>query len=288
MPFGVELPDNLGEAQSSDAAPSTETAPETTGEKNLEGALSPEATKAQELLDLDKHDRFRFNGKEWTRKELANSHLMHADYTRKTQEISEKSRYVDNFSSDLQTVMREPGRLAEFERIYPKEYVSLAKQILDARGIQSSGAPSQNNSGNQNTGSLPPEMQEILSWKKQVEHERREQAVQSTQRELDTLFKEYGGKYKFANSDAVNSQAIAVVENGHKLTPQIIEKLFQQNHEAMTKLFESHYKGKVDDQKRAGQRAKDSGPGGSTLGTAPKKETFREAKDRWLRELESR
>jgi len=292
MPFGVELPDNLGEK------PSTEVEERNTLETSDESGESPEKTsnetakaqEIQELLDLDKQERVRFDGREWSVKELRNAYLMHGDYTRKTQELAETRKYAENFAADLQTVLRQPELLSELAKIYPAEYVRRAEALLSE--LKNGNGSTQNASASQQESpqkpNLPPEFQEILSWKKQVEQERHEERVQATQRELDSLFDKYGKTYDLANQKAVNNAAIALVEAGHKLTPQALEKLFKQEHEENKARFEKLYSSKVQAQKQAGLKARDAGPGGSAPGASPKvARTMREARDQWLKDLEA-
>jgi hypothetical protein len=65
-----------------------------------------------------------------TPKDLKNSYLMREDYTRKTQEVAEARKYVDNFKYDLQSLVKQPSLMGQFEKVYPKEFVQLAKEIL--------------------------------------------------------------------------------------------------------------------------------------------------------------
>jgi uncharacterized FlaG/YvyC family protein len=288
MPFGVELPDNLGEKPSTEE-PSQDLAPGSAEGTEISEKLSNETSlkpPIEELLDLDKQERVRFEGREWSVKDLRNAYLMREDYTRKTQELAEARKYADNFDADLSTVLREPNRLSDFARIYPPSYVEKVQRILERANPESAQASSQGQA--QRPAELPPEMRELLQFKQTWEQERKEQAIQSTQRELDTMFSDFGKKYEFANHKAVNNAAISVVEAGHKLTPQLLEKLFKQEHEDMKALFEKSYKNKVQAQKQAGFKARDAGPGGSAPGAAPKvNKTLREARDQWLSDLEA-
>src|ERR1700748_3169479 len=183
MPFGVELPENLGaelpQTATPDAAPKETPADANPApQKDLQEASRPEANR--DITDLDKLERLPFEVRDWDPKSLKNAMLAHADYTRKTQEIAEARKYADNFSADLGHVMDDPSLLAKMRQIYPAEYVQHAEAILSRLGKtgnpgnQSQPAPSDNS---QTENPLAREVQELKAWKQQWEQEQTEARV---------------------------------------------------------------------------------------------------------------
>jgi hypothetical protein len=287
--FGVELPENLGQTSEAGApeSGSSELAPDT---KDLGEASKPETTGSRNsgLTDLEKLERFRFEGREWTHKDLRNAYLRHQDYTRKTQEVAEARKFADNFEHDLNTVLQSPERLQELKSLYPESYWKIAERILEARGkvTESPAAKPESTQAPQ----TPRELQELMAWKNQVQAEQTEHRVQFIQNKLDQDFEKFGKQYDFADPETVNSRALAWVEANPKnqLTPKVLEALFKQHHEQAKTRYEKYYGNKVEQQKRAGFKAKDAGPGGSTPGAAPKRpKTITEAKQQWLSDLEA-
>lgn len=294
MPFNVELPDNLGSTTQNAPAPEVDTAP--AGEpQSLEGqdstrAESPEAPR--DILDLDKLDRFRFDGKEWSAKDLRNSYLMHQDYTRKTQEVAETRKYVDNFQTDLQTVINDPTRIKDFKAVYPKAYVSVAEKILERLAPQNPSVPQVN----PNTQKMPDElsrklaeMESKLSKLDQWEEQQRVAEVQKIESWLDNQYSTLSKKYDHADPEVVTARAQVLSDNGHKVDEKILEKLFEKHHSEVKTRWDKTYKEKVNKQLEAGNKSKDVGAGGGTPGGAPKQaRTIKEATKIALEDLGAR
>jgi hypothetical protein len=82
---------------------------------------APESTP-QTVAELDKLEKFKFEGQEYTPQELKNAILRQSDYTRKTQEFSQERRFYDNLQADLRSVRSNPALAAEFRRTYPEKF----------------------------------------------------------------------------------------------------------------------------------------------------------------------
>lgn len=301
MPFGVELPENLGspapestggtETQTDLAPSGADTAkadsPETT--EALSGAgqeKTPTTSEIKEILDLDKHDRFRFAGKEWTRKEFNNAYLMQSDYTRAKQQLAEDRRYADNYAADLRKVIRNPERLDEFKKLYPKSYVEMATNVLnDLRGQQPQPQGSQQKVP-QPQNQEDPEVQSMKAEFREWKQKQYQAEVDTYQSWLDNQYETLGKKYPFANTEAVTMRASLLSEQGHEIKKETLEKLFKEVDDSEKSRFEAMYKSKVEKQKQVGLKTKDIGSGGSTPGSAPRGlKTLKEAKEAWLNDL---
>lgn len=280
MAFGVELPENLG----------TPNAAQDAGTAAPEAAeISPEGRSTQapnEPLDLDKHDTFRFKGRDWTRDEFEKGYLRHQDYTQKTQALSERTKYVDNFAADLGTVAANPSRMADFERMYPREFVQHAKTIL----ARLKGQPPQTTANPNESKSLKddPDFQSMNERLSAWEKSQQVAEVQKIQSWLDNQYESLGKKYPFAHQEIVNARAeiFARQNGGDKVTGKVLEDFFRSNNDEMKKRSDELYKNKITKQLNAGREARDVGTGGDIAGGAPRTaKTLKQAKEQMLADL---
>lgn len=288
MPFGVELPENLGvtSTEQQDTAPSGDTAPAgdtPSGEQNFSKAESKPET-IQDVLDLDKLDRsFRFNGREWTAKDLRNAYMMREDYTRKTQELAEARKYAENFDVDLQKVLRDPRLIGEMKKVYPRHYVEIAERWLGNRGGQQStptaGAQQPNESQAEYERRIAELEGRIAEWDKSQQ----QAEIAQIEAWLNNQYEALGKKYQFANAEVVTARAEVLSKSGTKVTDKVLDKLFKASHDEMKSRWEKHYQTKVQEQLKTGVKGKDVGPGGGVPGQAPKGlKTMKDAKEAML------
>lgn len=280
MPFGVELPENLGtppvESPSGDLGSG--------GDSSNKVSNDSQEPKIPEPTDLDKLERFRFEGREWNRKDFKNAYLMREDYTRKTQELSEARKYSDNFHHDLKTVIANRDRFEEFKKLYPKEYVDRAEEILRQMAPNTPGvAPKQE---------VDPLRKELDGIKSQLEgwkKEKEETEITQINAWLDNQYQILSKKYPLANTEVITARAEVAASKGNKIDASALEKLFKRNDEEIKAKWEEHYKGKVNKQINAGKEAKDIGSGGGIVGGAPKNfKTIREATAGFLADIGSK
>lgn len=275
---GVELPENIGES-----TPSQETPVESQNEtKDLSGDKSPE--EAKELLDLDKLEKFRFNGREWSSKDLKNAHLMHSDYTKKTQEISRERQYVDNFKYDLKTVLSNPSKLEELRKIYPKQYVEHAEHILSLMGKSNQQTPNPDSASDPR---LLSELNELKGTVSEWKEAQKNAEVEKIQSWLDNQFSSLSKKYPYANQDAITMRAQYLSDNGTKIDGTTLDKLFKSNNEEVKALMDKMYKEKATKQLEVGNRGKDIGAGGGIPSSPAKKMKLNDVKNQILKEIES-
>lgn len=307
-PFlGVKLPDNFDAPETETG--NTETAPSGAPEGGSEApagsdgfevgnareevskeGTTPEASAEKaaiaELLDLDKHERFRWQGREWTRKELTDGVLMRQDYTRKTQEAAEARKYVDNFEADLAKIERNPALMSKFREIYPRNFVRMAERILGGRTT----TPQPASSGTQDTkpsfdrnvveSLLQEKLSPILDWKEQVEQSVAEAQTEQNIQWLDSQFEKLKTKYPFGSEKEVHAdlQSFLAQGTGGKVTAELMDQLYKQSHEAREATFKAHYKKQVEEQQAANRKAKDVGKGASADSKPKSKMTMQEAK----------
>jgi len=293
-PFGVELPENLGQAPEQNAAPqhgSPEgSAPE--GNKSLEGTnqnTQTPAEKAQELADLDKLEKFRFKGREWTRKEFEDGHLRQQDYTRKMQTLSEKTKFVENFPHDLRTVIADRSKLSDLERIYPKEFVAHAKEILAAYPAKAEPQGQQLTSKPEVPEEFRKEFDAMKASVAEWQQERERTEIEQNQKWLNNQFDSLSKKYSHAHSEVVYARAESAARQGVQITADVLDKLFKACNDEMKKRSDELYKDKINQQLKAGKEAKDVGAGGDLAGGAPKNyKTIKDATAGFLADIANR
>lgn len=278
MPFGVELPDNLGETQAPETEVEVKETPEEISNDESQKPQSPE------LTELDKLERFRFEGRELTPKELKNAMLRQEDYTRKTQEVSEARKYADNFAVDLRKVMSEPELLEQFKRIYPRKYVEMAEEILSRSKPQSQPSTQvQNGLDPKYADKLSRLESKIGEW----EESQKKTEIEQIQSWLDNQFGSLSKKYPHAVDDTVTMRAQYLSDNGTKITETVLDKLFKQSHEEMKSRMDKLYLNQANKQLEANKKSKDVGSGGGIPSEAPKGfKTIKDATKAFLEDID--
>lgn len=300
-PFGIDVPTSLPAESAPEVSPvapeTTDKAPDAAMESNAPDALSVDKPKSPDLIDLDKHERFRFQGREMTLKEFQERQMMREDYTRKSQAVAEARKYADNFQTDLAWVLEDPTRLGKMKEVYPREYVKIAEQILSRVPTGQGQSPTpQQGQEMPSTASLPPEVvkeiEEIREWKSQVQSEINAAKQAKADAELTSWFDEFGKKFSEADAEVVTTKAQFLAEqleqNGKQFTKQHLERLFKDDHEAREKRFAERVRAQQKEQKAVAKKSQDIGGGGGVPGTAPKQaKTFKEAREAFDADLKS-
>lgn len=296
MPFGVELPDNLGQStESADPKPSTGTGgdgpipqDESVSSKADKTEASPGKATAAELLDLDKLERFRFQGKEWSPKDLRNAYLMREDYTRKTQEVAQARKFAENYHIDAARVIENPALLKDFRAVYPKHYQDALEKLLSLRGDKQPVQPQEGES--QSQPQLPKEVQsKILSLEEKfasLEREKHDNEVKQLQNWLDNQFETLSKKYPSADPEVIMARAEVIARQGTDVTDKVLDRLFKTHDQEVSEKWEKRYKSKVDEQLKAGSKGKDVGSGGGIPGGQPRGfKTIKEATAGFLKDI---
>lgn len=269
---GVNLDSTLSSDSGNDNSNSEARAEETASRVSPVSGQEARQSQSADIPDLDKLERFRFGGRELTRKELQDSFMMRSDYTRKTQEVAEARKYADNFDSDMRTVLENPQLLEQMRKIYPSGYVQIAEQIL-SRQKQQPGT--QAPPASETMSSLPPEIMAKLDKVDKWEKEMQERTTQATLEQLDSLHERMGAKYSYADPDVVDRRIELAIDQGLKITPEnlakVYENAYKMHHESIKSRLDAQAKKKVEDQVKTGKEARDIGAGGSLPGSPPKK-----------------
>lgn len=307
-PFlGVELPDKF-ETNSSESAPEisepssgTDKAPE----GNQDSPDKPEtevdkpdtATVAAkpDFLDLDKHERVRFQGKEWSLKDLQNSLLRHEDYTRKVQATKEESKYATHFDADLESLLDGQVSLADFKKVYPARYVQRAERILEKySGKGTAEAKAETPETFTSRPALDPDTQakldQLIEFQQSVEQRVMEAKTAQDAATIDGWFQEYTKKYPEADEKLVTFEAGELMRLREESTgkpvdkkaaQEILEKVFKSDHDARLKRQVEKSRAQINSQKAAQKRGQDMGSGGG-VPTAPsnKPRSMKEARER--------
>lgn len=233
--------------------------------EQVEGSASQESTEgktAQEILDLEKVEKFKFAGQEWTPKDMQNAYLRQADYTRKTQALAEEKKFMDNLSADLEAVKRDPSVAEAFKKVYPEKYHAYLGYVLpketkaDSREVK----PDMSNLDNAT-------LEDIRFIKAQFQ----QQQEKAAQAEIDSVFDKYSKKYPNADEEVVAARAHALaVQKGGRLQDADWDKLFKETQDKWQSKADKYWAEKSKNQTTVNQKNGDVGAGGGLPGAAPK------------------
>lgn len=276
---------------SSEVAQAIENAPETDSTEGApQGDLAPNAPAP--LTELEKLEKFKFEGQEYSPQELKKAMLRQQDYTRKTQEFSQERRFYDNLRADLRTIRANPALASEFRRIYPQKFHDYLEDVLGNAGTPSQPQP-------KTEGSQPQYAQldpQLVSRFEKLENTYFEKEVAFIETSLKTQETEFMTKYPMADIENVYSKAQALLtRNGElpadekvQLTQEIWDRIYKADHEKNKSRADAYYKENINKQKQAGLKGRDAGAGGGVPGGAPKTyKSIREASKAFLSDLDS-
>lgn len=284
-------------AEALDSAPQSTQAPEATNESPVQAVSQGQAeaptSAEQAILDLASVQKFKFQDREWTPKDLQSAIMMQSDYTKKTQALAEERKYSSNFAADMQALIQNPSLFDSFKSIYPEQYWAAAQAILDraTSGNQTQPNVAQQVMGQQMQagGNLPPEYRAALDRLQKLEQrmekqftpvvkdfeERSQKAVDA---ELDAVYKSNLSQYPHADEGLVTMWAQGLIGKGVEMTPDVWGKLFKKAHEDAVSRSDRIYAEKQKQQQTVSKKAFAGAPGGATPGQAPKlPKTIKEA-----------
>lgn len=283
MPFGVDLPENIGSSAPAESGGAPGTAPEGAAP---EISSAPQGTQTpSEILDLDKHETFRFKGRDWTREEFEKGYLRQQDYTQKTQSLNETKKYYDNFWADFRTVQEDPNRMSDFERIYPKEFVEHARMMLDRRGASTPREAADPNAPKPKSLMDHPEFRELKQSIEGITTRAQQEEVKRIDGWLKSQYENLGKKYPYADREVVEGRALAHAQQhgGKTITAEFLDQAFKTHNDQVKKRMDQLYKEKVTKQLNVGKDSRDVGTGGDIAGAAPSVDrTMKQAKERML------
>lgn len=250
--------------QSTENTQTQETSHEETGEQSQD---------SQDLVDLSKYSRVKLGDREMTRDELERGVMFQSDYTKKTQEIAQERRYVDNLQSDLGRVREHPALAAEFKRIYPQKF----HQFLDYVVPRTNGQPQKTHQDN--TQLKDPRVDEVLSKMQNWEQERHTERVSQASSEIDSYMTKFKSKYPYAapssrefpqgDESLVLAKLSRAIEDGEKIDQSKWEKIFKEAQSHYEYVYQEIQKQRIKEQKAAHVRGKDIAAGGGVPGGAP-------------------
>ncbi len=224
-------------------------------------------------FELDKYEKFKWEGKDWSKKDFKEALLRNEDYTRKTQEISQERKYYANLKADLESVRRQPALEAKFREIYPEQFHYVLDLIRN--GSSQASHPNQQQPQPGQGQDLDPR---LVSRIDQIEKLVTEDKVQAQMAKLEAQDKSFQAKYKRADLDRVYRHAEKLADKGEKLTEEAWEKIWKTEHDRGEATFKAWQKEQFENQKNANKQARDTASGGGIPGQAPQKTSL---KDVW-------
>lgn len=251
-------PESVEQVSTSENTQTQETAP------GLSGKATPQS------FELDKMEKFKYKGKEYTVSDLEKAFLRQKDYTKKMQEMAQtqesfntERKFYENLYADLQNVKDDPRLAAEFIKIYPEKFYAYLEQVLK----QSTSAQSQTSTGNQPS---QPDVQ-LMSRLNKLETFYHEQEVAKVTTSINSQIDKLKVKYP----DAIPEIAIARIYEAHnegtKITNEMWDKAFKDSQDLIEGKVKAKYGDYVKKQTEANKKARDVDAGGGTPGKAPKK-----------------
>ena len=248
------------------------------------------AEQAQAILNLDQAQKFKFGDREWTPEQLKKSMMLHSDYTKKTQAISEARKYYDNLEHDLDYIRSHHNKqeaIQAFVQTYPKEFHKYLKHAGIDLGTEASSRQMQA----QSNAEIPPEILKDLQMVKSYVQEKETQAIEA---QLDQTFSAMAKKYPDGDEDVVLARAQALLDSkresdpGFRITNEIWEKLWKSSHDKYAQKREAHQKGIIEKQRTANSSYRAPAPGGGTPGQAPVRMNLKQATEYAVQTLSGR
>jgi len=234
-----------------------------------------QAEAAQAIAELDKMDKFKLDGQEWTLKDLKAAILRQKDYTQKTQSLAEErksfgdeKKFYENLYWDLDSVRKNPGLAQEFVKVYPPAFHQYLEKALKETNTHS---PSQQSVQSQQT--QPHVDVQTLSRLERLEKFYNDQEVAKNEQEVERIVDKFAKTYPDAGNfkELVLARAYESRMQGVQLTEEMWESIFKQVDQQVSGLLKAKYGNLVKEQKEANAKARDVGAGGGTPGSAPKK-----------------
>lgn len=260
--------------------------PDTNQSTNESNGNQTSQEQAQALHEIDKLERFKYQGKEWTPKDLEKAILRQKDYTTKTQSLAEDRKsfdndrkYYENLSWDIQKVVANPNLVRQFIETYPQKFHTYLKEaLLDTTERQGQTQQQQQ--------ARPQVDVELLSRVNSLEATLNEQKTNENEQQVKSMVDKMSKKYPDALPDLALARAFDMHSEGVKLTEDIWDKCFKQSADQIQNLLKTRYGALVKKQTEANSRSRADGVGGGTSGQAPKKfNSLREVTNHAIQEL---
>lgn len=249
-----------------------------------------EQVSKSDVIDLDKVEKFVFNGEELTPEELNRHFMRQQDYTRKTQEIAQERKFIDNLQADLEYVASNPDKVDAFKQTYPEKfhkYLDLVKpkqaDYYDEDEVDEGTIPKH----------VAEKLKKLDAIEKKLSAQEREREMQEqkvVERQIDDVINEFSPKYPFAPEAEVLAVVDAIAaenaENPHfKMTKSSWERVFKSVNAHFEKHYEQTYSSRVKAQLKDSEEASDGAPGGLAPGRAPKNLKLGDVADYMIQDL---
>lgn len=250
---------------------------------NFQQPMQNEQSKQSALPDLDKLERFTFNGKEMTAKDLKSAYMAHSDYTAKTQALAHERRFMNNLESDLDKIRDNPALAEEFKSVYPQSYHKYLKYAMQQNRTQPEGS----------TGATAnPEISTIKSELQQLREFQNNLQIKELESQFSNIFNSnIKTKFKWVDEDRLVGLARDAMgqyqlrdEHG-RIDANVLERIAKTENDKMEKLFQDYQKTTFDKQRAANTKARDIGSGGGISGQAPKAMSWGDATKEYERRM---
>ncbi len=287
-----------GDESSTSSTDNKELAPATSSTEGRE-SQAPEQSRdlsRSEQIELDKLEKFKFGGEEWTPATLKAAMLRQQDYTKKTQETAQERKYLDNYKRDLETVRSNPNLASEFKKIYPPQYHYLVDSFLSTSDAETEQPKSEQNQSYLND----PKLKELMHDVTELKTFNQAQATKAATQEIDATLRELVAKHNVpeearADIELVTLKKIEELISFNKenpdrrveITSEIWAKAYEQTYKNFNRTMEAIYKQKVQSQTNASKKAKDTGAGGGTPGQAPVKTSLKDVRQQMLNDIKT-
>lgn len=230
------------------------------------------------ITDLSKLEKFRWNGKVLTAKELEKMAMFQSDYTKKTQSIAEQRKYQENLAYDLENIKNNPSLVDAFKRIYPKEYHKFVDFVVNAAETSQGANKTTNGQANASMSSAEekPEAQSKPDPRlEELYNHYQETQQQAATEKINALFDRCNQKYP----DADEGKIIAKVQSLYELaqrdgrysrpSEKDIENMFKVEHEKYNNTLKERLSKMIAEQKKANVKGAAPLAGGGVPGKAP-------------------
>lgn len=248
---------------------------------------SQKESSAQAVLDLSKAEKFLIEGKEYTWDQLNKERLLMSDYTRKTQEIANERRSLEeqrslneHFKADLPKVLQNPQLMADVMRHYPREFVDMFQTLLDMGPKQQQQVMEQ---GMQLDSRTIQKFVDPMIKPLQEKLDRYE--TEALTKQLDAVYTQMKTKYPSADEEFVTARLRAMDDQKIQITDSKIEEVFKFFHDKDTQGKDAYHKEQLKKQSEATAKAKDAPSGGATPGLAPKRLKLDEVQGAFLEHM---
>ena len=242
-----------------------------------------------QTLDLDRLDKFTFQGREYTPEELHKAILRQQDYSAKTQELAQKRKTLHHESpgvteqmllQDLEAVRRNPELADTFREKWPETFHRYLGDILGE-------TPDNNRASNDDDAPMSREvkslraeiakLQKKLARVDEIDQRFESERQQMADKKLAEVYGNLSSKYPLASEDSVTARANAAIEAGMPITEGLIERFFRLEHERLERIATERHKARVRSMKEKTKQATEGPAAGDKPKTERKRMSFTEA-----------